>query len=177
MDIFETLKQLRSRLVIDEYSLEKECRDHASLYAEIGELYVEAKGETRSAKENVDFVKAGLDGGIRLDPTEYGLTKVTEGSILSTIFQNSKYVIAFHDYLDKQKISGHFQILLSSAEQRKSMLRDCKDLFIYNYYSNIGLNKEANEVDKVNIEKYMEFKRQKHERELEADSRGDQRDV
>ncbi|MHA1591484.1 MAG: hypothetical protein ACTSUP_03335 [Candidatus Heimdallarchaeaceae archaeon] len=163
----EELKQLRSRLEIDEYALEKECRDQPCLYAEIGELYVVAKGGARTAKENVDFVRAALDGMIRSDPGKYGLQKVTEGAISSAILLTEEYRSAQVDYLSKQEVSDAFQILLSSAEQRKSMLRDLASLYIYNYYSNTGPNRSVTELNKLGEDKYMRGKELKREREHE----------
>lgn len=176
-DILEVLKQLRTRLEIDEYALEKECRDQPLLYAEIGELYVEAKGEARLAKEAVDFTKAELDSQIRSNPEKYGVIKITEGAISSAVLRNEEYGYKNKDYLDKQQIVDAFQILLSSAEQRKSMLRDLASLYIYNYYSNVGPDKSSKELEKLSEERYMRDKGLKREREQEsAEERSSGRD-
>lgn len=176
-DIQKVLKQLKQRLEIDEYALEKECRDQPLLYAEIGELYVEAKSEAREAKEAVDFVKADLDSKIRTSPEEYGVTKLTEGSIASTILQRTEYDKAQHSFLSKQEIVDAFQILLSAAEQRKAMLRDLTSLWIYNYYSDTGPGRSLEDLSKLAEERYMRAKELKHERKREdSEERGSGRD-
>ena len=176
-DIQEVLRELKQRLEIDEYALEKECRDQALLYAEIGELYVDAKREARAAKETVDFDKAELDSKIRSNPEEYDVAKITEGAISSTILRNEEYRKTQASFLSSQEIVDAFQILLSAAEQRKAMLRDLVSLYIYNYYSDTGPGKSTKELSKLAEEKYMREKELKKERKREdAEERSSGRD-
>jgi len=169
----EVLKSLRKRLEINEFSLERECRDQSILYADIGDLYIDAKRDAQEAKDSGEFIRARLSSEIRSDPLTHGITgKATEAAIESVIIQHTDYRAAQLHLLNMQEISGRFGTLLEAASQRKSLLRDLKDLFIYNYYSNIGLDKEAGELSKMNQEAYMKYKEEKRAR-AEGKTSGD----
>jgi len=132
----ENLSYFKQKLPIDQFNLEKECLQQASLYEEIGEWVSSIRAEAKRAKEHVDFIRADLSLKIRKKPEDFDLSgKVTEGSIDAVITTNKEYKDAIATYIETDKLANEASILLSAVEQRKSMLRDLVRLFIYSYYS------------------------------------------
>ena len=166
----DLLKKLKNDIQIDEFALEKECVKQPQLYAEIGALYVDAKAAARNAKKVVDFLQDDLDEKIRLNAEKFSLTgRITESAISSTIRRDLNYRRLFENYLELQRISDHFQILLDSAAQRKSAIKDLVSLYIYNYYSDTTMGKEIHATDKIIEQQIIQARKDKIDRQEHED--------
>lgn len=131
------LANFRGLLPVDQYDLPEECAQQPVVYDEIGEWVAEVKARAKIAKEHVDFVKAGLSLKIRKNPTSYGLKeKPTEGAITVAITLEEDYRLAFKESIEVDTLASEANVLLTSAEQRKSSIRDLVRLYCNNYYAN-----------------------------------------
>lgn len=130
------LNEIREKLPVNQYMLELECINQPVLYAEVGDLASEARSIVKGLKDRLDFVKASLSLKIRTAPDKYGIAgKATEDSIGSAVVVSEEYQQANSELLKAMRISDALNVLQTSVEQRKSMIKDLVSLFIYNYYS------------------------------------------
>lgn len=132
----EILADFRERLPLDRLELEKECCGQAIVYDEIGSWAAEIKGRAKTAKEHISFVEAELHLRIRQDPESFALPlKPTVDAVKAVITVHKDYQIAVSDYIEADRFANEVAVLLASAEQRKSGLRDLVRLYVNNYYS------------------------------------------
>ena len=132
----QMLAYFREKLPVDQFELEKECSQQSIVYDEIGSWVSVVKARAKTAKEHVEFVKAGQSLEIRKNPTSYGLKeKPTETSIAAVITVSKEYRQAFKDYIDADCLAAEASVLLASAEQRKSGVRDLVRLYVNDYFS------------------------------------------
>lgn len=132
----QMLAYFRDKLPIDLYELEKECSQQSIVYDEIGSWVSEVKAKAKTAKEHVEYTKADLSLTIRENPTSYGLKeKPTESSITVVITVDESYRQAFKDYIEADNLANKASVLLTSAEQRKSGVRDLVRLYVNDYFS------------------------------------------
>ena len=130
------LEYFKGRIPVDEFNLEKECREHPSLLAELGTWVSSIKADAKTKKRRVDFVESGISLKVRKNPKAYGLEeKPKEGAISAVITIDEEYQQAVVDSIEADRIAFEASILLSSMEDRGSRLRDLVKLFIHNYYS------------------------------------------
>lgn len=148
-ELIETLEDLKSRLPIDQFALEKECREQPIFYQEVGEIYAEVRKEAKKVKSNFGHVKAELERNIRSEPAKYGISKITESAIQAAIVLQTEYANAETELFDAEEVADNLSVLLESAAQRKSMLRELVSLFVRSYYADVSLGKEAKEVGEV----------------------------
>lgn len=133
--VYDFIEGIKSRLRIDENNLVRECSLQPLLYEEISSLAALARSEANRKKEDVETFRAKLNIAIRDNPEKYVSGKVTEGAISNTIESNEELIVAKNEYLDALEISGALDSMLRTVEQRKSMLRDLVQLFVFQYYS------------------------------------------
>jgi len=132
----EILSEFRSRLPLDRLELETECCQQAIVYDDIGSWVADVKAQAKIAKEHISFVESELLLAIRKDPKEYGLPeKSTVDAVRSTVNIHERYRKAFLDYVEADRLASEASILLDSAQQRQSGLRDLVRLYVNNYYS------------------------------------------
>ena len=134
-EVREQLNDLRKRLSIDPFGLEDECVGQPMLCAEVGELATDARSVAKTAKENLDYVRADLSSRIRKKPDDYVSGKPTEASIEAAIILQKEYQEASANAIDCQRVADAFGVLQTAVEQRKSMIKDLVTMFVYNYYS------------------------------------------
>ena len=129
-DLTEKIRDFKSRIGIDPFNLSQECERQPILYSEIGDVASQARSVVRRAKDNLDYVIAEIRADIRLKPENYGLTKVTEGALDSAAILSKPVVDAKLSLREAEEISDVLGILVTTADQRKSMIRDMVKLYI-----------------------------------------------
>jgi len=172
-EVFDFISSIKSRLRINELDLARECVLQPLLYEEVSFKASIARSDVNRYKESMENLRAKLDIDIRTNPEEFGLSgKVTENSISNTIVNNESFREAKEDYLDALEISGSLDSLLRTVEQRKSMLRDLVQLYIFQYYSSENAkpisNRDVKDVDEAAIVDARERNRRRR-RVLEED--------
>lgn len=129
------LRSFRDALRIDGNNLGEECLGQAVLYEQIGELVAQIKGSTRASKDTLDFTMARLKKEARTNPERFSLTKITEAALDEVVNTHDEVVSAKKEYAEAQYLSDCASVLLTAAEQRKSMLKDSVSLAIHQLYS------------------------------------------
>ena len=164
----DLLNELKSRLPVDQYNLEVECRNQPALLEEVGEIAAEVKRRSRAAKEHLEYVKADLSTKIRRSPETYGMSKVTDASVMTSVVLQSEYQKAVEEMLDAMEQADSFSTLLVAVEQRKSLIRDVVSLFIHEYYSSQKLINEEHNLGKVTEEQIIKQRIENAKKEEES---------
>jgi hypothetical protein len=128
---------------IDKFSLDNEWINQPKLFCQYAEEAVEASFERDKAKEQLDLVRAVLDGEIRNSPSTYGLEKVTESAISNVIIQTQKYKEANSYYLECVKKTKILDVARESFDHKKKSLEKLTDLFLAGYWSEPRINEEV----------------------------------
>jgi hypothetical protein len=136
-------------LEINKFALDKEWEKQASLFCEWGEKEVEAQFNKDKLKEQLDIIRAELDGQIRSNAILEGL-KITEVAISSEILKNKKYQKANNDYLEAIKEAKILGVAKDAFDHKKKALEKLTDLFLAGYWA------EPKEVTKDNHTKMLE---------------------
>lgn len=133
----QILSDLREKLPIDQFELERECCQQPIVYDEVGEWVASIKAKSKIAKEHVSFVESDLTLRIRKNPEDFGLkkdAKPTVDAVTASIKVSPEYRQAFEDYVEADKLANEAATLLESVGQRKSSVRDLVRLYIAHYY-------------------------------------------
>ena len=141
----QILGDLRKKLPIDQFELERECCQQPIVYDEVGEWVASVKAASRTAKEHVSFVESDLILRIRRNPEEFNIPdgKLTVDVVNSCVKTNPEYTQAFQEYVAAERLANEAITLLESVAERKSSVRDLVRLFIAHYYEKTDeLNKD-----------------------------------
>lgn len=134
-DFSSRLTQFRQALRIDGTQLGEECLGQATLYNQIGELVAEIKKAARTSKDTMDFTEARLKKDARANPGLYGIQKTTEPALDEAVKTHQEYRQTQQEYAEAQYLADCANVLLTSAEQRKSMIKDAVSMAIHELYS------------------------------------------
>jgi len=159
-EVKNKLDEFRGRLSIDSNHLEDECIYQAVLYGEVGEFAAELRRDAKIAKERLDYEKAGLQRDARMNPANYGITKVTEAAIEEAVLTNNVYRKVLAESIDSSYLADCANILQTAIEHRKSMVKDLVTLFVHEYYSSSqDMTPEKKFLTKVTEEEIMAYRR------------------
>ncbi len=131
----DRLRELKPRMPIDRTRLDEECAGQAVLYNEVGEIVAELKRDARTAKDFVDRERSRIRKEIRENPGAHGISKLTESALEDGVNTHPDYLKACQQYAEAQYLSDLGASLITSAEERKSMIKDAVTLYIHEYYS------------------------------------------
>lgn len=130
------LEQLRTKLKIDEHSLEIELRDYPRLVDEVGQEHVNAISLRDEAKQTLDETEARVDSDIRRDAA-VNEEKVTEKDVESQKRLSPTVIKANKRYFELKHLAAQWGVLKEAIEKRSYALSKLVDLYIANYYSEI----------------------------------------
>jgi hypothetical protein len=136
-------------LEINKFALDKEWEKQASLFCEWAEKEVEAQFNKDKLKEQLDIVRAELDGEIRQQAALEG-TKITEAGISSEILKHKRYQKASNDYLEAIKEAKILGVAKDAFDHKKKALEKLTDLYLAGYFA------EPKEATKDNHTKMLE---------------------
>jgi len=134
---------------IDPDALDIEWLNQPNLFYKYSDALNEAmnrrndlKLHVEAAKEEVDRVKAELDLAIREDPEEYGLSKVTETAVTSTILTQPELQAAQKKYYSSKEALNDAQAevnklftAVNTMEEKKVALEQLVRLLNQQYFS------------------------------------------
>jgi hypothetical protein len=120
---------------IDESSLDVEWLDQASLMMRYARHSAEARKLMDEAKQDMDVIRAEIDKEIRENPEHFGIDKVTEGSIQSTILTEKRYKIKVQAYLDAKYEADMAQGAVRAFDARKDALENLVRLNGQQYFA------------------------------------------
>ncbi len=133
------------RLQIDEHRLDEEWTGQPKLYYKWAAEHAEAILAVDTAKTTVDLVKAELDQEIRANPEKYGISKITETVVTTTILGDPEYQAA----MKKVNVARYEVNIVAAAvvalEHRKRALEKLVDLHGRNYFSEPKASEQSRE--------------------------------
>ena len=122
-------------LAVDPHSLDEEWLRQPGLYMKYSEATAEAEKKRNQAKESVDVVKAELDRAIRKDPAKYGIDKVTETAIASSIFLQPEYKAATDALIQDNYELTILQGAVRAFDHKRAALENEVKLWLGSYFS------------------------------------------
>jgi len=120
---------------IDETALDVEWLQQAGLMYKYARYQAETKKVMDEAKERLDFIKAKLEMDIRTNPESYGLSKVTESAIASTILLQSEYQDAAKKYVEAKYENDVAVAAVRAIDQKKTALENLVKLLSVSYFA------------------------------------------
>lgn len=122
-------------LEVDLFRLDEECRRQSVLYKHWADRLAEARFDYDMAKLEVEKVEGELDYEIRHKPSIYGLDKITEPIVASTIKRDLKYQQAMQAmHMAKRKVA-RLEATVYGLDHKKTMIVKAADLWLASYFS------------------------------------------
>ena len=120
---------------IDENSLDVEWLQQPKLMLLYSQHSVKMEHRLDYAKNKLDIVKAQLDKEIRMTPSEFDITKVTETVVQNTILTQPRYQDALAEYLEEQYEYNMSKVAIRAFDQKKSALENLVKLYGAQYFA------------------------------------------
>lgn len=120
---------------IDETALDVEWLQQANLMYKYARYQAETKKAMDEAKERLDFIKAKLEMDIRANPENYGLSKVTESAVASTILLQPEYQEASKKYIGARYENDVAAAAVRAIDQKKTALENLVKLLSVSYFA------------------------------------------
>lgn len=120
---------------IDSTALDVEWLYQAELMIKYTRHAARSRMELDQSKQALDIIRAGLDKEIRELPKQYGLEKVTDKAVESTIITLMEYQEAFQEYLDAKYETDMAQGAVQAFQQRKDALQELVRLHGQSYFA------------------------------------------
>ena len=93
------------------------------------------KKEVDESKERLDVVRARLDREVRSNPGKYGLDKLTESVVQSTILLQDEYQEASQEYIDAKYEYDIATSAVRAVDQKKTALENLVRLLAASYFA------------------------------------------
>lgn len=122
-------------LYIDPFTLDEEALIQPTLMKKYTSLLAGAKREVDRVAERLSVCKAELDKKIRKDPEKYGLDKLTENIIMSTILVQKKYRKINNELIEAKYQKEMTGGSVASTEHKKSSVELLVKLLGMNYFA------------------------------------------
>jgi hypothetical protein len=122
-------------VTIDEEGLDTEWLSQPRLMLTYGNHAAEKRKEVDIAKEKLDVVKAELDRKIRMEPSFFGLSKLTETVIQNTIIVQTKYTEASENYIEAKYELDMAMAAVRAIDQKKQALENLVKLHGQQYFA------------------------------------------
>ena len=96
---------------------------------------VYANEDVNQIKDDMELLKGDIAGPVRSDPSDFGLSKVTEGAVNEIVFADEGYQ-KLHEKLKKaEHVVGTLRSAVKGLEHKKDGLLWVTKLFMMNYYA------------------------------------------
>ena len=119
----------------DETALDVEWLQQPNLMYKYAKHQAETKKAMEEAKERLDFLKAKLEMDIRANPGDYGLSKVTESAIASTVLLQPEYQEASKKYVEARYENDVAAAAVRAIDQKKTALENLVKLLSVSYFA------------------------------------------
>lgn len=127
--------QYEQDVKIDPDALDVCWLEQADLMRRYAVHAAQTERELDNAKENLDVGKAEMEMEIRSDPTSFGLEKVTEGAIQSTLQLQERYQKLEQDHIDAKYEHNVARAAVRAIEQRRAALENLVQLLKASYFA------------------------------------------
>lgn len=139
-------EEKESFIDIDELALDKEWIEHPGLYLKWARKSAEARLKMAEAKAQLEVDEALLSKAIRDKPENFGIQKVTEPVIESTIKLQQSYQKSLRNLNEAKYSVDKIQAVVDALEHRKKALENAVTLHIQGYTAEPRTrNKEIND--------------------------------
>lgn len=128
-------RKLEEDLRIDRRNLSPAWEKQPQLTKHWGFQYAEACLMRDRLKSKIKRVWAEIELAIREDPEGYGLDKVTEAAVKSTVEVDGSYMDAVDDYNKAVCMANKLESIRDSIRDRKAALDGLTQLLISGFYS------------------------------------------
>jgi hypothetical protein len=144
---------IKTDLQIDKHNLDIACLQQAMLYHKYSMELAEVAFARDTMKEQLEILKAEVDGEIRSSPEEYGLpAKPTETAIKNTVTCDSRVVDFTSLFLAKSKEYNILMGIKIALDHKKSALELLVKLYVSGYYAETKVaTVDKKEVEEVEI--------------------------
>lgn len=120
---------------INPEALDVEWIRQPALVAKYAQASAYAKDAVSRAKDNLEVVKAQMDGEIRKDPAKFGVDKVTEAVVSATILKTGEYQLANDEYLKSKLSADLVQAATIALDHKKAALENLVRLMGQQYFA------------------------------------------
>ena len=131
----------------DDISIDRDALDigwtkQAQTFFKYAELAAKARDAMDRKKEKIDVLEATMGLKIRTNPASYGLEKITEGAVQSTILIDQNHIDAVAELAD---LKYEYEVLIAAVralDQKKSALENLVRLQGQNYFAGPSVPRE-----------------------------------
>ncbi len=122
-------------ITIDVDALDVEWAGQARLMIQYAKHAAKMRLEVDRKKEQLDIIKAELDKKIRISPEDFGIVKLTESFVTSTIITQKEYMIVNEEFLQVAYESNMAQGAVRALEGKKTSLENLVKLHGQQYFA------------------------------------------
>ena len=126
---------MENEFYLDPHSLDEEWLKQPEFAAKYAKLQADATRSLDLAKNELKLVEATLAEGMRLNPADYNIKKVSEAAISSSIPKQAIYQDANKAVIDAKHELAVLQAAMMAIEHRKKALENLVTLHMADYYS------------------------------------------
>jgi len=127
---------------IDPSALDTEWIRQPALIFSYSEETAKAKKELDLLRERVDVCRAELSKKIRTEPESFGITKLTESVVESTVILQPEYQELMQKFIEKKFDVEVLSSAVKALDQKKSALENLVKLLSLSYFSSPKANSE-----------------------------------
>lgn len=159
----------------DEHALDVEWARQSERVFELGESSRKATQRRDKLKQQFDLKMAELDIEIRTNPQAFGIDKITESIVKSTVTTDKKHQKFQDELLELADEIASYAVALKALDHKKKGLEYLSQLWMTGYYSNPNISKDAEQqTEKISRKKHTEgitkkLRRRKKEGETDGD--------
>lgn len=135
VDAEASISELRQGLRIDINHLHIVAANQSDYYDTVGELSADVKYQAKNAKLILDQMRAQLGLLVRENFEQYGITRLTEGAVLSAVVSHRRIKKLNSIVLRLERLQEVSSNLVSSVDSRRSMIKVESDLFGSSYWN------------------------------------------
>lgn len=136
--------------LIDEHNLIEEWRNQPKLYHDYAFQLANARLDYSEARTELEVTEAELDYFIRNDPVQYGVTKITEGSVEKTIKLQKEWQAKVSEVSKAKHKVDVLEAAVRTLEHRKAALDNFVTLYVREYYCSPKVNEDIIKLRKRN---------------------------
>lgn len=135
----------KAEIKINKFALEEALEEQADLFLDWATEHADAVGKRNELKHELDEkIRPKLDLEIRKNPRKFGLEKITESVVNSTILQDEMYSTVSEKLMKANNQVNRLLAVRDAFCHRQSSLKYLVELWTRNYYGqNVGGNGDS----------------------------------
>lgn len=130
---------------LDPNQLDQEWVRQPALYHKHAMILADARKMHEEKKTALEVLKAEIDREVRSSPSEFGLEKITETVVASTVVIQPSYVRLQKEVIEARHNVAVAEAAVSTLDHRKKALENLVQLRLSDYFSEPRVKGEARE--------------------------------